>query len=74
LEKAGLTPLIEAGISTHTAGNRLDQLWANLEVASFQLIKVDEICSDHKMIQADLLFKIGGQLKKVSSDEIFYTP
>ncbi len=50
LKDAGFTEVVPSGTATHVAGNHLDQMWTNLEIASSQIIKVDEVCSDHLMI------------------------
>ena len=47
LQNVGLTQVVADGTATNIAGKTLDQMWKNLEIASSQLVKVDEVSSDH---------------------------
>ena len=73
LSDAGLVPVVKYGIATHRDGNRLDQVWTNLSVTHSELIKVDDVTSDHMAIQVDLQIKSDGNVKRFNESKTFYT-
>ncbi|KEJ82967.1 hypothetical protein OXYTRIMIC_243 [Oxytricha trifallax] len=67
LNTEGLRESIPVGVETHTKGNQLDQIFSNVETASWETCQLKQ--TDHKLVQVKLKIKFHENDFKLSDRE-----
>jgi hypothetical protein len=69
----GFKSAVDREQATHRGGNRLDQVYTNLEIIKTQVIQDALGVSDHNIISCELLIKHGTPLSNRPIREAFWT-
>ena len=68
----GLKPVVNEDQPTHEAGNTLDQIFTNLDIAHSQVIEDRSGISDHYIISAKLLIIAGSKMSKRHTSDPYW--